>query len=443
MDQPSSASSKHRPMGWHRPAKMPRLLAEAKCPPPPAFARLLVGLGCTSPTTAPSSSANSAAASLSAPSQLTMRDCADRCDGDAPQRRTETKQRQEGEDHCVPDGTDIQQISYMRFVRMFMSGRLCFPGDPREHRFGVEDLRDLGEIGAGRFGHVHKMVHVPTGREIAVKRVRVLTNRFDDSDDVRSMSQLQKEVRAIQDASTGATPDVVRYYGLSFHEGDCLICMELMDLSLERLYKLVHGVAKEHFEETVLGITGITVLNALNDLKELKHIIHRDVKPSNILLNIRGQIKLCDFGISGYLEDSIAKTKDIGCRPYMSPERLTASQDGYDIRTDVWSLGISLIETARGEYPYPDLSSKSFFAQIQLVVFGDPIFMGPMDNYTHKTIQFVNMCLIKEYNDRPTFLELMHSEFYKFFNNIPDKLEPTRNYTLRMLSLAGKIGEKK
>uniref|UniRef100_A0A914H636 mitogen-activated protein kinase kinase n=1 Tax=Globodera rostochiensis TaxID=31243 RepID=A0A914H636_GLORO len=389
---------------------MPRLLPESKCHP--AFARLKVGVGCNSPT----SSSAAAPAHADAPAS---RDCSD-VRGDVLREEDEEEQ-----DHCVPDGTDIQQISYMRFVRMFMSGRLCFPGDSREHRFGVEDLRDLGEIGAGRFGHVHKMVHVPTAREIAVKRVRVLTNRL-----------LQKEVRAIQDASTGATPDVVRYFGLTFHEGDCLICMELMDLSLERLYKLVHGVAKEHFEEVVLGITGITVLNALNDLKELKRIIHRDVKPSNILLNFRGQIKLCDFGISGYLEDSIAKTKDIGCRPYMSPERLTASQDGYDIRTDVWSLGISLIETARGEYPYPDLSSKSFFAQIQQVVFGDPIFMGPVDNYTHKTIQFVNMCLIKEYSDRPTFSDLMLSEFYKFFNAIPDKLEPTRNYTLRMWSLA-------
>jgi hypothetical protein len=60
-------------------------------------------------------------------------------------------------------------ILYRRFVRMFMSGHLLFPSDPREHRFGVEDLRDLGEIGAGRFGRVNKMMHLPTGREMAVK----------------------------------------------------------------------------------------------------------------------------------------------------------------------------------------------------------------------------------------------------------------------------------
>ena len=47
-------------------------------------------------------------------------------------------------------------------------------------------------------------------------------------------------------------------------------------------------------------------------------MIHRDVKPSNILINRKGQVKICDFGISGYLVDSIARTKEAGCRPYMA-----------------------------------------------------------------------------------------------------------------------------
>ena len=59
-------------------------------------------------------------------------------------------------------------------------------------------------------------------------------------------------------------------------------------------------------------------VQALNYLKENLEIIHRDVKPSNILMDRRGSIKLCDFGISGQLVDSIAKTRDAGCRPYMA-----------------------------------------------------------------------------------------------------------------------------
>jgi mitogen-activated protein kinase kinase 4 len=86
----------------------------------------------------------------------------------------------------------------------------------------------------------------------------------------------------------------------------------------------------------------------------------------------------------------MAKTKDIGCRPYMAPERLTASIDGYDIRSDVWSLGITLIETARGEFPYKNFGNQCLFAQIQQVVMGDPPILLPTDSFSATTIQFIN-----------------------------------------------------
>lgn len=65
-------------------------------------------------------------------------------------------------------------------------------------------------------------------------------------------------------------------------------------------------------------------------------------------------MKLCDFGISGQLVDSLAKTIDAGCKPYMAPERIdpTRNKQGYDVKSDVWSLGITMIEVATGEFPY-------------------------------------------------------------------------------------------
>ena len=69
------------------------------------------------------------------------------------------------------------------------------------------------------------------------------------------------------------------------------------------------------------------------------------MKPSNILVSVNGEFKLCDFGISGKLVDSIARTMDVGCRPYMAPERIDPARAslGYTIQSDVWSYGITLV----------------------------------------------------------------------------------------------------
>ena len=60
------------------------------------------------------------------------------------------------------------------------------------------------------------------------------------------------------------------------------------------------------------------VVKALHYLQRELNVIHRDVKPSNILIRKNGDVKICDFGISGHLVDSVAKTMDAGCRPYMA-----------------------------------------------------------------------------------------------------------------------------
>ena len=79
--------------------------------------------------------------------------------------------------------------------------------------------------------------------------------------------------------------------------------------------------------------------------------MHRDIKPLNILINSRGEIKLCDFGASRILDDSTGSTH-VGTVAYWPPERFTDSGLRYDFRAEIWSLGITILEFILGKLPY-------------------------------------------------------------------------------------------
>jgi mitogen-activated protein kinase kinase 1 len=90
--------------------------------------------------------------------------------------------------------------------------------------------------------------------------------------------------------------------------------------------------------------------------KKMK-VIHRDIKPSNLLINSEGKVKIADFGVSGKLESTTdQKNTWVGTVTYMSPERFRG--ENYTADTDLWSLGLTLVECAWGRYPYPEDGTK-------------------------------------------------------------------------------------
>ncbi|XP_039291847.1 LOW QUALITY PROTEIN: dual specificity mitogen-activated protein kinase kinase dSOR1-like [Nilaparvata lugens] len=155
--------------------------------------------------------------------------------------------------------------------------------------------------------------------------------------------QIIRELKVLHECNFA---HIVGFYGAFYSDGEISICMEYMDGgSLDLILKKAGKIP-----ESILGTITLAVLKGLNYLREKHAIMHRDVKPSNILVNSGGEIKICDFGVSGQLIDSMANSF-VGTRSYMSPERLQGTH--YSVQSDIWSLGLSLVEMAIGMYPIP------------------------------------------------------------------------------------------
>uniref|UniRef100_A0A8C6C3Q7 mitogen-activated protein kinase kinase n=1 Tax=Monodon monoceros TaxID=40151 RepID=A0A8C6C3Q7_MONMO len=214
---------------------------------------------------------------------------------------------------------------------MKQTGYLTIGG--QRYQAEINDLENLGEMGSGTCGQVWKMRFRKTGHVIAVKQMRRSGNKEENK---RILMDLDVVLKSHD------CPYIVQCFGTFITNTDVFIAMELMGTCAEKLKKRMQGPIPER----ILGKMTVAIVKALYYLKEKHGVIHRDVKPSNILLDERGQIKLCDFGISGRLVDSKAKTRSAGCAAYMAPERIDPpdpTKPDYDIRADVWSLGISLV----------------------------------------------------------------------------------------------------
>ncbi|XP_075154759.1 dual specificity mitogen-activated protein kinase kinase hemipterous-like [Haematobia irritans] len=271
-----------------------------------------------------------------------------------------------------------------------------------KYKSDIKDLEHLGDLGNGTSGNVVKMRHKPSGTIIAVKQMRRTGNTEENK---RILMDLDVVLKS-HDCQY-----IVQCFGCFVTDADVWICMEMMSMCFDKLLKL----SKRPVPERILGKVTVATVKALNYLKEKHGVIHRDVKPSNILIDERGNIKLCDFGISGRLVDSKAATRSAGCAAYMAPERIDPKKIKYDIRADVWSLGITLVELATARSPYEGCNTD--FEVLTKVLACDPPTL-PEDDKFHFSSEFhnfVNKCLIKDHVLRPKYPLLLEQPFIKYY----------------------------
>ncbi|KAL1957489.1 hypothetical protein VTO42DRAFT_5952 [Malbranchea cinnamomea] len=325
------------------------------------------------------------------------------------------------------------------------AGTLTFKDKALLHKFGVDftsgtsfkisldDVETLDELGKGNYGTVYKVRHCKPkmrrpglglrgtlpSRQSQNSPEQQSSNPDGNGEKLSNVIMAMKEIRLeLDEAKFTAiiteldilhrcvSPFIIDFYGAFFQEGAVYICVEYMDGgSMEKLYG--DGVP-----ENILRKIALSTVMGLKTLKDEYSIIHRDVKPTNILVNTRGQIKICDFGVSGNLVASIAKT-NIGCQSYMAPERIAGGAHApvptggtYSVQSDIWSLGLTLVECAKGDYPYPPDTYANIFSQLNAIVKGDPPQL-PDEGYSDEAKDFVNSCLNKNPSLRPSYARLL------------------------------------
>jgi mitogen-activated protein kinase kinase len=221
------------------------------------------------------------------------------------------------------------------------------------------DIVELGRLGEGHGGSVMRCRLRQGTTVFALKEITTNPN-----------PELQKQIlRELQFNRSCNSPHIVKYYGTFLNEdtANIFIAMEYCGGgSLEAIYKRVRSRGGR-IGEKVLAKVADGVLSGLSYLHE-RRIIHRDIKPQNILLDVNGQVKLCDFGVSGEVVNSLATTFT-GTSYYMAPERIQGQP--YSVTSDVWSLGLTVMEVAQHRFPFlpEDENTAEPLMPIELLTF--------------------------------------------------------------------------
>uniref|UniRef100_A0A914CZQ4 mitogen-activated protein kinase kinase n=1 Tax=Acrobeloides nanus TaxID=290746 RepID=A0A914CZQ4_9BILA len=199
----------------------------------------------------------------------------------------------------IPPSNLDDKLNELQFVYKY---------DPKDFEF-VDIIESSRHI-------VKEFLYKPLKIKMAVKTIRIPINRYENNESDEKLTRLKREISSFRQLSHH--PNIVNFYGLCFNDGEAMICMELMDLSLYDLYLVVHD-KKEIFPEAILGYIAVQVLEALG-FCNANNFIHCDVNPKNILLNTKGEVKLCVFGEARILKESLASTY-VGTIEYWPPER--------------------------------------------------------------------------------------------------------------------------
>jgi len=240
---------------------------------------------------------------------------------------------------------------------------------PRDERLAGGRYRLLGELGRGGMGVVWRAYDEALGREVAIKEVRAPAG-LGDRDIDRLYARLEREGRA---AARVSHRNVVTVYDVAMEDGRPWIVMELVrGLSFADVLEAEGSVPPAR-----AAFVGAEVLAALRAAHAVG-VLHRDVKPGNVLIANDGHVVLSDFGIA-VVEGDAALTLTgelVGSPEFLAPERALGQPPGPE--ADLWSLGVMLYAAVEGFSPFRQDTPLSTLRAVVDASLPPPRWAGPL-----------------------------------------------------------------
>ncbi|KAH8997825.1 Pkinase-domain-containing protein [Lactarius hatsudake] len=260
-------------------------------------------------------------------------------------------------------------------------------------------------IGRGQFGAVYRALNLNTGQMVAVKRIGLEGLKEEE------ISQLMREVDLVKRLSH---PSIVKYEGMARDENTLSIVLEYAENgSLGQTLK-----AFGKLNEKLVASYVFKILEGLDYLHR-SDVVHCDLKAANILTTKTGNVKLSDFGVSLNLRAMEREIKDVAGTPnWMAPEVIELK--GASPKSDIWSLGCTVIELLTGRPPYGDIGN-AMTVMFRIVEDESPPiperFSGPL-------VAFLKECFHKDPSMRPSAEQLFEHEWLKNHWGLNKDLRP-------------------